>query len=406
MAGDVFLLGSTSWQIRRVESGIVRVRDAGGAPPTIPFWLGEAPARTAELSEEVSALREFVEAHLEADDAAGAHATVCRDAHLDAAGGAQLVDYLAASRVALGALPTRRRIVIERFFDESGGMQVVVHAPFGGRTNRALGLVARKRICRAFDFELQAAANDDALVLSLGPQHSFPLESFRGMLRSRELPETLSQAVLASPMFTARWRWNLGRALAVLRFRGGRKNPPPIQRMEADDLMAAVFPGLAQCQENQAGPIELPDHPLVRQTIHDCLHEAMDVDMAEDVARGIESGAIEVWVRDTSEPSPLCHEILNGKPYTVLDDSPLEERRTRAVSLRRGLPEAARDLAMLDAAAVARVREEAALAPRDAEELHDAQVNLVAVDDAEAGRKDVSTEREGCWATKSHIGTS
>jgi ATP-dependent Lhr-like helicase len=376
MAGDIFLLGSTSWQIRRVEAGVVRVRDAGGAPPTIPFWLGEAPARTAELSEEVSTLREVIENHLEADDAAGAHAALCREAGLDVAGAAQVVDYLAASRIALGKLPTRRRVVIERFFDESGGMQVVVHAPFGGRTNRALGLVARKRICRAFDFELQAAANDDALVLSLGPQHSFPLESFRGMLRSRELPEALAQAVLVSPMFTARWRWNLGRALAVLRFRGGRRNPPPIQRMEADDVMAAIFPGLAQCQENQAGPIELPDHPLVRQTIHDCLHEAMDVAAAGDLARAIESGEVEVWTRDTSEPSPLAHEILNGKPYTFLDDAPLEERRTRAVSLRRGLPETARDLALLDAAAVARVREEAALAPRDAEELHDALLLL------------------------------
>ena len=376
MAGDIFLLGSTSWQIRRVGAGEVRVRDAGGAPPTIPFWLGEAPARSAELSEEVCALREAVAAHLERGDPAGACALGVREAHLDAAGAAQLVAYLDASRVALGALPTRQRVVIERFFDESGGMQVVVHAPFGGRTNRALGLVARKRICRAFDFELQAAANDDAFVLSLGPQHSFPLETFTGMLRSRELAESLTQAVLASPMFTARWRWNLGRALAVLRFRGGRRNPPPIQRMEADDVMAAVFPGLAQCQENQTGPIELPDHPLVRQTLHDCLHEAMDADAATALARAIESGEVEVVVRDTSEPSPLCHEILNGKPYTFLDDAPLEERRTRAVALRRGLPERARDLAALDAAAVARVREQAALAPRDAEELHDALLQL------------------------------
>jgi len=377
MAGDVFLLGSTSWRIRRVEAGVVRVRDAGGAPPSVPFWLGEAPARSAELSREVSDLREWVAAGLAADDAAGAQAGLCRDAGLDAAGAAQLVAYLAASLTALGALPSQRCVVIERFFDESGGMQLVVHAPFGGRINRALGLVARKRICRAFDFELQAAASDDALVLSLGPQHSFPLESFAAVLHSGGLPETLSQAVLASPMFTARWRWNLGRALAVLRFRGGRRNPPPIQRMEADDVMAAIFPGLAQCQENQTGPIELPDHPLVRQTLHDCLHEAMDVDAACELARALERGDVLLHLRDTSEPSPLAHEILNGKPYTFLDDAPLEERRTRAVSLRRGLPESARDLAVLDAAAVARVREEAALAPRDADELHDALLSLV-----------------------------
>jgi ATP-dependent Lhr-like helicase len=378
MAGDVFLLGTTSWQIRRVETGVVRVRDAGGAPPTVPFWLGEAPARSAELSRELSALRDDVARQLVAGGSAVASAALAARAGLDAAGAAQVVAYLGASHTALGALPSQRRIVVERFFDESGGMQLVFHAPFGGRINRALGLVARKRICRAFDFELQAAASDDAFVLSLGPQHSFPLEMSASLLRPNELRETLQQAVLLSPMFTARWRWNLGRALAVLRFRGGRRNPPPIQRMEADDLMAAIFPGLAQCQENAtAGPIELPDHPIVRQTMHDCLHEALDVDGALAIARAIERGEIALHLRDTSEPSPLSHEILNSKPYTFLDDAPLEERRTRAVSLRRGLPVAARDLAKLDDAAVTLVREQAAIAPRDADELHDALLSLV-----------------------------
>ena len=377
MAGDIFLLGSTSWQIRRVEAGVVRVRDAGGAPPTIPFWLGEAPARTPELSEEVSDLREALEACFDGETE-DALTFLEREAGIDAGAAAQVVDYLVASRTALGALPTHRRIVLERFFDESGGMQLVVHAPFGGRTNRALGLVARKRICRSFDFELQAAANDDAFVLSLGPQHSFPLDTFRGMLRSSGLEDSLRQAVLDSPMFTARWRWNLGRALAVLRFRGGRRNPPPIQRMEADDVMAAIFPGLAQCQENQAGPIELPDHPLVNQTLYDCLHEAMDVDHAGALTRAIEDGELELVYCDATEPSPLAHEILNGKPYTFLDDAPLEERRTRAVALRRGLPESARDLGALDAAAIARVREEAAPEPRNDDELHDLLMTLVA----------------------------
>jgi ATP-dependent Lhr-like helicase len=378
MAGDVFLLGTTSWQIRRVETGVVRVRDAGGAPPTVPFWLGEAPARSAELSRELSALREEVSRQLVAGGSAVASAALAARAGLDAAGAAQVVAYLDASHTALGALPSQRRIVVERFFDESGGMQLVAHAPFGGRINRALGLVARKRICRAFDFELQAAASDDAFVLSLGPQHSFPLETTASLVRSHDLRETLEQAVLLSPMFTARWRWNLGRSLAVLRFRGGRRNPPPIQRMEADDLLAAIFPGLAQCQENNAGgPIELPDHPVVRQTMHDCLHEALDVDGAIAVALAVERGEILLHLRDTSEPSPLSHEILNGKPYTFLDDAPLEERRTRAVSLRRGLPVAARDLAVLDAAAVALVRQQAAIAPRDADELHDALLSLV-----------------------------
>ena len=250
-------------------------------------------------------------------------------------------------------------------------MQLVVHAPLGGRINRGLGLSLRKRFCRTFDFELQAAANDDAVVLSLGPQHSFPLADVPGFLHENTIEEVLSQAVLASPMFTARWRWNLNRSLAVLRQRGGRRNPPPIQRMEADDLMAAVFPGLAACQEHQAGPIEIPDHPLVRQTIHDCLHEAMDIEGLSQLVRGFQGGGVETHFVDTTEPSPLAHEILSGRPYTFLDDAPLEERRTRAVVLRRGLPVEARELGRLDPEAIARVCEEAGPEPRDAEELHD-----------------------------------
>jgi ATP-dependent Lhr-like helicase len=377
MAGDIFLLGSTSWQIRRVEAGVVRVRDAQGLPPTIPFWLGEAPARTEELSIEVSELREEVAGRLAGDGVAGAVAWLERETGLPRAGAEQVARYLETSRAALGVLPTRQDVVVERFFDETGGMQLVIHAPLGGRVNRALGLCVRKRICRAFDFELQAAANDDAVVLSLGPQHSFPLPDFLKMLSSQTIAEVLSQAVLVSPMFTARWRWNLGRALAVLRMKGGKRNPFPIQRMEADDLMAALFPGLAQCQENATGPIEIPDHPLVRQTMDDCLHEAMDVDALQALLGSIEAGAVRVHTRETTEPSPLCHEILNGKPYTFLDDAPLEERRTRAVTLRRGLPVDARDLGRLDDSAIARVRDEARAAPRDAEELHDALLSLV-----------------------------
>jgi len=377
MAGDIFLLGTTSWQIRRVEAGVVRVRDAGGLPPTIPFWLGEAPARTEELSEEVSRLRTELGVFLERDDAAGAVAWLEACAGTPRPAAEQIVRYLGAARAALGRLPTREDVVLERFFDETGGMQLVVHAPFGGRVNRALGLVVRKRICRSFDFELQAAANDDAVVLSLGPQHSFPLPDFVQMLRPQAVTETLVQAALLSPMFTARWRWNLGRSLAVLRMRGGKRMAPAIQRMEADDLMAAVFPSLAQCQENATGPIEIPDHPIVRQTLDDCLREAMDVDALLVLLEAIEAGRVRVHACETTEPSPLCHEILNGKPYTFLDDAPLEERRTRAVALRRGLPTDARDLARLDPDAIARVRDEARLAPRDAEELHDALLALV-----------------------------
>ncbi len=386
MAGDVFLLGSTSWRIRRVEPGIVRVVDAGGAPPSVPFWLGEAPARTRELSEEVSDLRAGVDRLLRG----GEMGDPSHDTPVDAAVAwvgercgvtevvaAMVVQYLAASQVALGGLPTLDHIYIERFFDDSGGMQLIVHAPFGGRINRAFGLALRKRFCVSFDFELQAAANDDAVLLSLGPQHSFPLDSVARFVSSATATQVLRQAALLSPMFAIRWRWNLNRSLAVLRFRGGRKNPPPIQRMEADDLMVAVFPALAGCQENATGPIEIPDHPLVRQTMHDCLTEAMDVEGLVEMVKGLESGAIAVTCRDSTEPSPLSHEILNGRPYTFLDDAPLEERRSRAVTLRRGLPVDARDLATLDPDAIARVRGEAAPEVRDTDELHDLLLSLV-----------------------------
>jgi ATP-dependent Lhr-like helicase len=380
MGGDVFLLGSTSWRIRRVEPGIVRVVDAAGAPPSVPFWLGEAPARTAELSAEVSALREHVAEHLEHGDADGARAWLEAESGVSPLVASEIVRYLAAGQAALGVLPTQRDVIFERFFDETGGMQLVIHAPFGGRVNRALGLALRKRFCRSFDFELQAAADDDAVVLSLGAQQSFPLGDVPRFLGPRTARETLAQALLVAPTFQVRWRWNLGRALAVLRQRGGKRTPPPIQRMEADDLMAAVFPGLAACQDNAPpGPIEVPDHPLVRQTLHDCLHEATDVDGLVAVLEGIEAGAIRTHFRESSEPSPLAHEILNGRPYTFLDDAPLEERRTRAVALRRGLPESARELGQLDPDAVARVREEARPDPRDAEELHDVLLELVAL---------------------------
>jgi ATP-dependent Lhr-like helicase len=380
MAGDVFLLGSTSWRIRRVEAGVVRVVDAQGAPPSIPFWLGEAPARTAELSAAVGELREALDARLAAGSAADAAEWVAAQAGTDARVATDVVRYLGAARGALGALPSQRQVIFERFFDETGGMQLVIHAPYGARVNRALGLALRKRFCRRFDFELQAAASDDAVVLSLGPGQSFPLEDVPQFLSPRDAADVLTQALLLSPMFQVRWRWNLGRALIVLRQRGGRRTPPPIQRMEADDLMAAVFPALAACQENvAAGPVEIPDHPIVRQTLHDCLHEATDVEGLVRLLEGFRSGSVRALFRDTTEPSPLAHEILNGRPFTFLDDAPLEERRTRAVALRRGLPVAARDLGQLDPEAIARVREEARPDCRDAEELHDLLLDLVVV---------------------------
>ena len=379
MAGDIFLLGSTSWRIRRVEAGVVRVTDAKGAPPTIPFWFGEAPARTEELSAEVSELRRLLSPMLERGQQSEACAWLDEQCGLGAEAQDQIVRYLAAAQVALGALPTQQEVVFERFFDESGGMQLVIHAPFGGRTNRAFGLALRKRFCKTFDFELQAAANDDAIVLSLGPQHSFPLADVPQFLKRDGVREALRQAVLASPMFTARWRWNLNRSLAVLRMRGGKRNPPAIQRMEADDIMAAVFPGLAQCQENASGPVEIPDHPIVRQTLDDCLHEAMDVERLERLIGDISQGDVATRFVDATEPSPLAHEILNGRPYTFLDDAPLEERRTRAVKLRRGLPVEARELARLDPAAIARVRDEVCPDPRDPDELHDLLLQTVAL---------------------------
>ena len=378
MAGDVFLLGTTSWRIRRVEPGTVRVVDAQGAPPSVPFWLGEAPGRTRELSEEVSSLRAAVGDRLGAGDPDVARRWLEERCGIDSVAADIVVRYLGAGLAALGTLPTMDTLVLERFFDESGGTQLVGHAPFGARLNRALGLALRKRFCVTFDFELQAAASDDAVLLSLGPQHSFPLERVPKFLASRTVEDVVRQAVLTSPMFAARWRWNLNRSLAVLRMRGGRRNPPPIQRMEADDLMAAVFPTLAACQENVApGPLEIPDHPLVRQTLEDCLHEAMDVDGLRELVARIESGAVRVVVRDTTEPSVLAHEILNGRPFTYLDDAPLEERRSRAVQLRRGLPVEARDLGRLDSEAIERVREEVRPDPRDADELHDLLMTVV-----------------------------
>jgi len=372
MAGDVFLLGTHSWRIRRVSNGVVRVIDAEGARPTIPFWLGEAPSRTFELSEEVSELRMGVAGHLTSDGPSSALSYLETTCGIGREASEQVVSYLSTGFEQLGVMPGQGDVVFERFFDDAGGMQLVVHSPFGGRVNRALGLSLRKRFCVTFDFELQAAANDDAVILSLGPQHSFPLSSAPRLLHPNTVKATLEQAVLASPMFTSRWRWDLSRSLAILRFRGGKKNPLPVQRMEADDLMAAIFPALAACQENAPpGPIQFPDHVIVRQVLYDCLHEAMDVEGLEQLVSKLHSGEIRSHFVDSIEPSVLSHEIVNSEPYTFLDDAPLEERRARQVQLRRGLPVEARDLTRLDAAAVGKVRAEVAPSPRSAEELHD-----------------------------------
>ncbi len=373
MRGDIFLLGNRSWRIRRVEAGRVRVEDAQGAPPTIPFWLGEAPARTRELSAAVSRLREDVTA-----DGAAALPWLGAECGLAPEGALQLVAYLREARAALGGVvPTDRTVVAERFFDEAGGMQLVVHAPFGGRINRALGLALRKRFCVSFDFELQAAATDDGVVLSLGAQHSFPLDTVFTMVRRATLADDLAQAALAAPMFTNRWRWNVGRALAVLRFERGQKVPMPLQRMRAEDLLAAVFPAQLGCADNLGpGPIPIPDHPLVQETIDDCLREAMDVDGLDAVLAAIADGSIRTVAIDTVAPSPLSHEILHSNPYSYLDDAPLEERRARAVQLRQAVPELAGGLGALDPAAIAEVARQAWPVVRDADELHDALLSL------------------------------
>lgn len=379
MAGDIFLLGTHSWQIRRVEPGVVRVRDAGDANPTVPFWMGEAPARTAELSTEVSELRRHVDEHLAAGDPDGARAWVMETTGLRAVAATLVVDYIAVGRAVLGITPTQEHLVLERFFDDTGGMQLVLHSPNGGRINRALGLALRKKFCRTFNFELQAAASDDAVVLSLGPHHSFPLDEVPRYVSSRTVEETLRQAILDSPMFLARWRWNLNRALLILRFRNGRKNPPPIQRMEADDMMAALFPQAAACQENITGPIEIPDHLLVRQTINDTLTEAMDLEGVRGLLERIESGEVTVHCVDTTEASVLAHEIITARPYAFLDDEELQNRRTNAVQLRRGLNVDLSSIGALEPAAIEQVREEVTPEPTTADDLHDLLSSLVLV---------------------------
>ncbi|HEY7218379.1 MAG TPA: DEAD/DEAH box helicase, partial [Candidatus Binatia bacterium] len=333
LGGDIFLLGNRSWRIRRVGSGKVYVEDAQGLPPTIPFWMGEAPGRTLELSRAVSDLRIGVAERL--TDRTTAAQWLIDEVAMPQSAAEQIVNYVAETVAVLGTVPAQERIIAERFFDEAGGMQLILHSPWGGRINRAWGLALRKRFCVSFDRELQAAATDDGICISLVEQHSFPVGDVFSMLKPAILEYNLTQAALASPMFTNRWRWNAGRALAVLRHGGGRKVPVALQRMRAEDLLAAVFPEQVMCQDNRSGPVELPDHPLVKETMNDCLHEAMDIDGLAEILSCIESGAIQTLAIDTPAPSPMAHEILNANPYAFLDDAPLEERRARAVSLRR-----------------------------------------------------------------------
>jgi ATP-dependent helicase Lhr and Lhr-like helicase len=387
LQGDVFQLGNSSYRILRVEQGAVRVEDAHGQPPSIPFWLGEAPGRSDELSQGVSRLRREVESRLDGG-LEGAVSWLEQEVGVAGPAAVQAAGYLASARAALGVLPTRETVVLERFFDEAGGMQLVIHSPYGSRVNRAWGLALRKRFCRAFNFELQAAATEDAIVLSLTTAHSFELAEVARYLHSNTVRPLLVQALCAAPMFPARWRWSAVIALALPRFRGGRKVPAPLARMAAEDLLASVFPDQVACAENLSGELEIPDHPLVRQAIRDCLEEAMDIEGLEALLRGLESGAIRAAARDLTEPSPLALEVLSARPYAFLDDAPLEERRTQAVLSRRWLdPEAAGDLGALDPAAIDRVRAEAWPDAGDADELHDALGWLSFMTEAEVGQR-------------------
>ncbi|WP_199909847.1 DEAD/DEAH box helicase [Rhodanobacter thiooxydans] len=384
MAGDIFQLGNASYRIQRVERDRLRVEDAHGAPPSIPFWLGEAPGRSDELSFSVSRLREEISAQLDAGGVPAAVAWLHEQLGLDETAAQQLADYLARARAALGVLPSQHTLVLERFFDESGGTQLVIHTPWGSRINRAWGLALRKRFCRQFNFELQAAATEDAIVLSLSTSHSFPLEEVAHYLHSNSAEHVLVQALLDAPLFPARWRWNAVTALALPRFTGGKKTPPPLQRMKSEDLLAAVFPDQVACLENIVGEREVPDHPLVNQTMHDCLREAMDVDGLLAILRQLEGGEIAIVARDLTAPSPLAAEVLNAAPYAFLDDAPLEERRTQAVQTRRwNDADSADDLGRLDPNAIAAVREEAWPQVRDADEMHEALTLLGFVTTAE-----------------------
>ncbi len=370
--GDVFQLGNASWRVLRVEPGIVRVADAKGAPPSLPFWLGEAPGRTRELSAEIGRLRDECASR---DEGAAAFLVEECGAALPEGAATQIAEYAEAGRQALGAVPTPRRVILERFFDESGGMQLVVHAPFGSRINRAWGLALRKRFCVGFGFELQAAANEEAIILSLGPQHSFELQEVFDFLHPASAREVLIQAILGAPLFETRWRWNAQRSLLLERSRGGKKVPAALLRFRATDLLVEAFPQMLACPETlPGGPIEVPmEHPMVRQTIEDCLTEAMDVEGFLGVLRGLADGSIEKRAIDTAEPSAFARGILSSQPYTFLDDAPLEERRTQAVLSRRVLDtRTADDIGVLDPEAIARVRGEAWPQPGNAEEVHEA----------------------------------
>lgn len=394
LPGDIFQLGNTSYRVAKVVTGKVFVEDANGQPPTMPFWLGESLGRTDELCHAVSRLSQTAEAKL--DEGSDACERWLQDQlHLPRPAAQQLTLYLAASKIALGVLPSERRIVLERFFDDVGDTHLVIHSPFGSRINKAWGLALRKRFCRKFNFELQASALEDSIVLSLGPTHSFPLEEIKDYLKSATVRELLIQALLDAPMFATRWRWTATAALAIKRVMGGKRVPPQFQRSDAEDLLTVVFPDQVACAENLVGEREIPDHPLVKQTLHDCLHETMDVDGLVRLLAGIEVGEISVTACDLASPSPLAHAILNARPFAFLDDGEAEARRTRAVSTQPLMDlQTASDIGRLDPEAITRLRSEVWPEIGNADELHDALVVHAFMTGAELGAA-ANAELEG-----------
>jgi ATP-dependent Lhr-like helicase len=416
--GDVVLLGNTSWRIQRIDpAGKVLVEDAHGAPPSIPFWEGEAPQRTGVLCDGVSDLRNEIDlrtrnlspshllngCHLDRSEAQwrdprisfGAanasdvspeqqlHNTIAFLKHncfLSDSAALQLITYIVSGRAVLGAVPTKTTIIAERFFDEGGGQQLILHAPFGGRINKAWGLALRKRFCRGFNFELQAAATDNGINISLAEQHSFPLEDVFRFLTTLTAKELLEQGCIPSPLFKNRWRWAAGRSLQLLRMSKGKRIAPQIQRTRSDDLLASVFPHASACPETMTGDIEIPDHPLVREVMKDTLTEAMDIDGLLEILEGINTGTITCIAVDTPIPSLFAHELINAMPYAFLDDEDAAARRTRAVSTRRALPDSVTEGAgRLDQAAIDTVRSQLWPDIRDEHELHDLLLQLVAL---------------------------
>ena len=375
MPGDIFQLGNTSYRVQKVEVNKIFVEDARGMAPTLPFWVGEAPARSDELSAAVSRLRADALGQLADGGPEALEAWLRDEKQLDAVAASQLAQYLAAGQAALGTLPTLDTIVFERFFDDVGDTHLVIHSTFGSRINRAWGLALRKRFCRQFNFELQASALEDSIVLSLGPTHSFPLEDVKSFLKSATAEDVLVQALLDAPVFGTRWRWDAAIALALVRNRNGKRMPAPFQRADSEDLLAVVFPDQLACAENLTGPREIPDHPLVKQAIDDCLREFMDVDGFLALLKRIEDGAVQVQCLDLSAPSPLSHAVLGARPYAFLDDGDAEGRRTRSVTTDRLLdPKDAADLGRLDPAAIEKVKAEAWPEIGNHDELHDALV--------------------------------